>query len=100
MCSRTCGHDRDTSPNNNHQQDLNAHDYSHTFNEDLYRFEPLCRGLKTIRVLFPLSRDILLTRDLIVGITIPSSISFLISTLYSFRNRTFSVTNSLATCLQ
>ena len=28
-----------------------------------------------IRIQFPLSRDILLTRDLIVGITIPSSIS-------------------------
>jgi len=46
--------------------------------------EPLCRGLKTIRILFPLSRDISLTRDSIVGITIPSSISFLVSTIYSF----------------
>src|SRR5664279_5797179 len=100
MGSRTCRHDRDTSPINNHQRDLDAHDDSHTFNEDLYRFEPLCQGLKTICVLFPLSRDILLTRELIVGITIPSSISFLVSTLYSFRNTTFSVTNSLATCLQ
>src|SRR5664279_3038065 len=53
-----------------------------------------------IRIQFPLSRDILLTRDSIVGITIPSSISLLVSTLYSFRNTTFSVTNSLVTCLQ
>ena len=53
-----------------------------------------------IRIQFPLSRDILLNRDLIVGITIPSSISLPVSTLYSYRNTTFSVTNSLVTCLQ
>ena len=98
--SKTCGHDRDTSPINNHQRDLDAHDDSHIFNEDLYRFEPLCQGLKQSRILFPLSRDILLARDLIVGITIPSSISLPASTLYSFRNTTFHVTSSLVTCLQ
>ena len=49
---------------------------------------------------FPLSRDILLARDSIVGITIPSSISLSASTLYSFRNATSSVTNSLVMCLQ
>lgn len=53
-----------------------------------------------IRIQFPLSRDILLTRDLIVGITIPSSISLSVSTLYSFRNTTFFMTNSLVMCLQ
>ena len=49
---------------------------------------------------FPLSRDILLARDSIVGITIPSSISLPASTLYSYRNTSSSVTNSLVTCLQ
>src|SRR3954465_6624019 len=53
-----------------------------------------------IRTQFPLSHDILLTRYSIVGITIPSSISLPVSTLYSFCNTTFSVTNSLVTCLQ
>src|SRR5664279_249391 len=56
--------------------------------------------IETIRISFPLSHDTLLTRDSIVGITIPSSISLPASTLYSFRNTTFYVTNSLATCLQ
>src|SRR5664279_5462909 len=56
--------------------------------------------IETICIPFPLSRDILLTRDSIVGITIPSSISLPARTLYSFRNTTFSVTHSLATCLQ
>ena len=98
--SRTCRHDRDTSSINNHQRDLDAHDDSHTYNEDLYRFEPLCRGLKNNPCSISFVSRFLLTRDLIVGITIPSSISFLVSTLYSFRNTTFSVTNSLATCLQ
>src|SRR5664279_2948830 len=51
-------------------------------------------------ILFPLSHDTLLARDSIAGITIPSSISLPASTLYSLRNTTFSVTNSLATCLQ
>lgn len=53
-----------------------------------------------IRTQFPLSHDILLTRDSIVGIAIPSSISLPVSTLYSFCNTTFSVTKSLVTCLQ
>ena len=53
-----------------------------------------------IRIQFPLSRDILLTQDLIVGITIPSSISLPVSNLYSFCNTTFFVINSLVMCLQ
>src|ERR1041385_58538 len=53
-----------------------------------------------IRTQFPLSHDILLTRDSIIGIVIPSSISLPVSTLYSFCNTTFTVTNSLVTCLQ
>ena len=80
---------------NNHQRDLDAHNDSHKFNEDRYRCEPQCQ-----RIPFPLSHDILLTRDLIGGITIPSSISLLVSTLYSFHNTTFHVANSLVTCLQ
>ena len=100
MGSRICGHDWDTSPINNHQRDLYAHDGSHIFNEYLYRFEPRCRGLKQSCILFPLSHDILLARYLIIGITIPSSISSLASNLYSFRNTTFHLTNSLVTCLQ
>ena len=62
---------------------MNVHNDSHIFNEDHYQFEPLCQRLKTIQYSIPLSRDILLARDLIVGITIPSSTSFLASTLYS-----------------
>src|SRR3954452_2793568 len=49
-----------------------------------------------IRYQFPLSRDSLLIRDLIIGISIPSSISLLISTLYSFHDTTSLVTYSHA----
>ena len=45
---------------------------------------------------FPLSYDILLIRGLIVGISIPSSTSLLISTLYSFHVITSLVTQSHA----
>src|SRR5664279_4796041 len=47
-------------------------------------------------ILFPLSRDILLARDSIVGITIPSSISLPASTLYSYRNTSSPVTKLIS----
>ena len=74
---------------------MDIHNDSHIFNEDLLSVEPRCQIIS-----IPLPRDILLARDSIVGITIPSSISLPTSTLYSFRNSTSFVTNSLVTCLQ
>jgi hypothetical protein len=62
--------------------------------------EPWCRGFKQSCIIFPCHRDILLAQDLIADITIHSPISFIRSTLYSKRNTTFFMTNSLVTCLQ
>ena len=55
-------HDRDTSPINNHQRDLDIHNDSHAF------IEYLIDLTSTFVTLFPLSRDILLARDPIIGI--------------------------------
>ena len=64
-----CRHDRDTSPLNNQERNLDAHIGSYIFYEDLYR----SNGTTTYVVPFVIG--ILLARDSIVGITIPSSIS-------------------------
>ena len=52
----------------------------------------------SIRYQFPLSRDILLIRDSIIGISIPSSISLPISTLFLFP--WYETPCDLVTCLQ
>ena len=82
-----CRHDEDTSPINNHQRDLEIHNGSHILNDDFVIDRTI-----NIRNQFPLSRDTLLIRGLIVGISIPSSTSLLISTLYSFRDMSSLVT--------
>ena len=60
-------HDRDISLVNNQQWDLDTHDGSHMFHDDLID-EPRCQGLNQSRIQFPLSIGMLLARDLIVGI--------------------------------
>ena len=64
-----CRHDRNISPVNNQQQDLDAHIGSYIFYEDLYQ-----SNLMTTYVI-PFVMGMLLARDSIVGISIPSSIS-------------------------
>ena len=64
-----CRHDRDTSPVNNQYWNLDAHIGSYIFYEDLYR----SNNITTYVVPFVI--DMLLARDSIVGISIPSSIS-------------------------
>ena len=64
-----CRHDRDTSPINNQQQNLDAHICSYIFYEDLYQ----SNRITTYVVPFVIS--MLLARDSIVGISMPSSIS-------------------------
>ena len=59
-----CRHDRDTSPVNNH-----AHIGSYIFYEDLYRSD------RITTYVVPFVIGMLLARDSIVGISIPSSIS-------------------------
>ena len=86
-----CRHDGDTSPINNHQRDLEIHNGSHILNDDFVIDRTI-----NIRNQFPLSRDTLLIRGLIVGISIPSSTSLLISTLYSFHVMSSLVTQSHA----
>ncbi len=76
-----CRHDGDTSPINNHQRDLEIHNGSHILNDDFVIDRTI-----NIRNQFPLSRDTLLIRGLIVSISIPSSTLLLISTLYSFQS--------------
>ena len=63
MVREQCGHDRDTSPINNHQRDLEIHNDSHTFND-----ETSDRVNHQRRNQFLLSRDILLVRDPSIGI--------------------------------
>ena len=64
-----CRHDRDTSLVNNQQWNLDAHIGSYIFYEDLYR----SNRITTYAVPFVIG--MLLARDSIVGIFIPSSIS-------------------------
>ena len=58
---------------------MENHNVSHMFNDDF-----VIERTINIRYQFPLSRNILLIRSLIVGISIPSSTSLPISTLYSY----------------
>ena len=60
--------------------------------------EPRCRGFGWSRMQFPLSDDMLLARDSIVGISIPSSIS-LPASLFTHSVIQDPMTNSLATLL-
>ena len=62
-------HDRDTSLINNQQRNLDAHIGSYIFYEDLYRSNHITAYV------VPFVIGMLLARDLIVGISIPSSIS-------------------------
>ena len=64
-----CRHDRDMSLVNNQQQNLDAHIGSYIFYEDLYRSN------RITTYIIPFVIDMLLARDSIVGISIPSSIS-------------------------
>src|SRR3954462_7327380 len=64
-----CRHDRDTSLVNNQYRNLDAHIGSHIFYEDLYRSN------RITTYVVPFVIGMLLARDLIVGISIPSSIS-------------------------
>ena len=63
-----CGHDRDTFLVNNQLRNLDAHIGSYIFYEDLYRLNRI-----PIYVV-PFVIGMLLARDSIVGISIPSSI--------------------------
>ena len=87
-----CRHDRDTSPVNNQQRNLDAHIGSYIFYEDLYR----SNHIKTYVVPFVIG--MLLARDSIVGILIPSSISLLAS-LFTRSVIHHPATNSLVTML-
>ena len=87
-----CRHDRDTSPVNNQQRNLDAHIGSYIFYEDLYR----SNGITTY--VFPFVIGMLLARDSIVGISIPSSIS-LPASLFTRSVILHPTTNSLVTML-
>ena len=87
-----CRHDRDTSPVNNQQWNLDAHIGSYIFYEDLYRSN------RITTYFVPFVIGMLLARDLIVGILIPSSISLLAS-LFTRSVMHHPVTNSLVTFL-
>ena len=64
-----CRHDRDTSLINNQQRNLDAHIGFYIFYEDLYRSN------RITTYVVPFVIGMLLARDSIVGISIPSSIS-------------------------
>src|SRR6266516_1319131 len=68
----------DTSPVNNQQWNLDAHVGSHIFYEDLYRSN------RITTYVVPFVIGMLLARDSIVGIIIPSSISLLASLFTRF----------------
>ena len=85
-------HDRDTSPVNNQWWNLDAHIGSYILYEDLYRSNRI-----TIYVV-PFVIGMLLARDLIVGISIPSSFS-LPASLFTPSVMHHHVTNSLVTLL-
>ena len=73
-----CQHDRDTSPVNNQQRNLDAHIGSYIFYEDLYR----SNRITTYVILLVIG--MLLARDSIIDIIIPSSISLLESLFTHF----------------
>ena len=87
-----CRHDRDTSPVNNQYRNLDAHIGSHIFYEDLYRSNCITTYV------VPFVIGMLLARDSIVGISIPSSIS-LPESLFTRYIMHHPATNSLATLL-
>src|SRR3954469_5307627 len=89
-----CRHDRDSSPVNNHLRNLNldAHIGSHIFYEDLYRSD------RITTYVVPFVIGMLLARDSIVGISIPSSIS-LPASLFTRSIIHHSTTNSLLAML-
>src|SRR6266496_1050263 len=87
-----CRHDRDTYPVNNQQRNLDAHIGSYIFYEDLYR----SNRITTYAIPFVIG--MLLARDLIVGIIIPSSIS-LPASLFTHSVMHHPATNSLVTLL-
>ena len=76
----------------NQQRNLDVHIGSHIFYEDLYRSN--CITIYGV----PFVIDMLLARDLIVGISIPSSIS-LPASLFTCSVMQHPVTNSLVTLL-
>ena len=80
------------SPVNNQQRDLDAHIGSYIFYEDLYRSD------RITTYIVPFVIGMLLARDLIVSIPIPSSISLPVSlfTCYVIHHP---VTNSLVIML-
>ena len=85
-----CRHDRDTSLINNPYRNLDAHTGSYIFYEDLYR------SSRTTTYVVPFVISMLLARDLIVDIIIPSSIS-LPASLFTRPVVHHPVTNSLVT---
>ena len=87
-----CRHDRETSPVNNQYRNLNAHIGSYIYYEDLYRSNRI-----TTNVL-PFIIGMLLDRDSIVGILIPSSIS-LWGSLFTHSVMHHPINNSLFTLL-
>ena len=87
-----CRHDRDTSPVNNQQQNLDAHIGSYIFYEDLFRSN------RITTYVIPFVIGMLLARDSIVGIIIPSLISSPAS-LFTRSIVHHPVTNSLVTLL-
>ena len=87
-----CRHDRDTSLVNNQQRNLDAHIGSYIFYEDLYRSNHITPYI------VPFVIDMLLARDSIIGISIPSSIS-LPASLFTRSVMYHPATNSLVTLL-
>src|SRR4051812_17267336 len=87
-----CRHERDSSPVNNQQQNLDAHIGSYIFYEDLYQSN------RITTYVVPFVIGMLLARDSIVGISIPSLISLLASLFTCFVMH-HPATNSLVTLL-
>src|SRR5215216_441449 len=87
-----CRHDRDISPVNNQQRNLDGHVGSHIFYKDLYRSN------RITTYVVPFVIGMLLARDSIVGIIIPSSIS-LPESLFTHSVRHHPAANSLVTLL-
>ena len=87
-----CRHDRETSPVNNQQRNLDAHIGSYIFYEDLYR------SYRITAYVVPFVIGMLLARDSIVSIIIPSSIS-LPASLFTRSVMHHPVANSLDTLL-
>ena len=87
-----CRHDRDTSPVNKQKRNLDAHIGSHIFYEDLYRH------IVMTTYVIPFVIGMLLARDSIVDISVPSSNS-LPASLFTHSVIQDTVTNSLVTFL-